>query len=531
MSMPIKNISYKEVTQDKLLQGAKTIADIVGSTLGPMGKNVIIETQYGAITVTKDGITVASHVTLEDPTENMAASIIRQAADKTATLAGDGTTTSTVIAAALVKQALKLVKLGYQPIDIKRAFEQLLHKTRLSLTKKASPVDSEDILKIATISANNDEVIGGLIHSAFEYVGKEGLITLGDSKTGRTEVELVPGVSINKGFASPYFITDSAKGEAVLEKPLIYITDNKLRTLEDVVPILEMAHEQKRSLLILCDSIDGHALQILAVNKLKGTVRVAAVEGPSFGENRAELLKDLAALTSAKILSNNAPNSDFGKHYLGKAEKIIVTKDKTIFVEPVRNEAEIEDRVKIVQEHLANSENAYMTTQYQKRLADLNAKVASINVGAPTETEQKEVKDRVDDALRATSAAVAKGYLLGGGTALLWVAEELQSDNPITQAFTDALKEPLRVIINNAGRNAEAIIEKITDKNDPEYGYNARTLEFDNLKTRGIIDPLLVVEQAVTNAVSAANMLILSDVALTNLDRTPPYSPPAMDYA
>jgi len=534
MLMPAKKIDLQVATQEKLLSGVEQMAKVVGSTLGPMGKNVIIETQYGATTVTKDGVTVAKHLTLEDPTENLAVTIVRQAADRTANLAGDGTTTSTVIAAALVKQAFKLIKLGFQPIEIKRTFEDLLHKVRLNLVKNASPVSSEDILKIATISANNDETIGALIHSAFEYVGKEGLITLGDSKTGKTEVELVPGASVNKGYASPYFITDAAKGEAILEKPLIYITDNKLRTLEDVVPVLEAAHESKRPVLIICDSIDGHALQILAVNKIKGIVRVAAIEGPSFGENRAELLKDLAAITSSKILSNDTANTDFGPHYLGSAEKVVVSKERTVFVEPKKDNARVEERIALIKEQLNNvPDNPYLTSQYQKRLADLAAKVATINVGAATETEQKEVKDRVDDALRATSAAVAKGYLVGGGLALLWAAQELtkKDPTPIVNAFVDGLTEPLRLIIKNSGKTAEAIIERILEKDEPDFGFNAKTQEFDNLRDRGIIDPLLVVEQAITNAVSAANMLILAEVSLTNVDRTPPYAPPQMDYA
>jgi chaperonin GroEL len=535
---PIKNIVFDSENRSRLLEGVEKINKAVGSTLGPMGRNVIIETPYGATTVTKDGVTVAKHIALEDPIENLAVSIIKQAASRTAITAGDGTTTSTVIASSLVRKAFNLISLGTPPIEIKKEFESLLHKVRLQLTKLASPVETEDILKIATISANNDEELGQLIQTAFDYVGREGLITLGESKTGETFVELLPGVSIDRGFVSPVFITDAKKGEAILEKPLVFITDSKLRHVEEVIPILEAAANLRRPLLIIADAIDGQALQLLALNKLRGRIAVAAIEGPSFGENRGELLRDIAALTSAKIFSTNDASRalDIDESFFGSTEKVIISKDKTMFIQPNRNEIQIQERSAILKNKISlETENPYMLSQYQKRLADLTAKVASINVGAPTETEQREKKDRVEDALRATSAAVAKGYLIGGGTTLIKVSMSLPKDTPTQKAFAEALEEPFRVIVENAGKNSEVLLTKLKEEllidKKEDYGFNARTMEFGNLKEQGVIDPALVVEQVVANAVSAAGMLILSNTSLVNVDRTPPYSPPQVDYA
>jgi chaperonin GroEL len=532
---PIKQITFNEETREKMLKGVEKIAKAVGSTLGPMGRNVVIETPYGATTVTKDGVTVAKHIELQDPFENLAVSILKQAASKTATSAGDGTTTSTVIAAALVKNAHKLISLGTQPIEIKRVFEDLRHKTLLYLTKHSTEVSKEDIQKIATISANNDEEIGSMIKTAYDYVGRQGLISLGESKTGATYLDLLPGIAIQRGYASPYFITNAAKGEVELENPLVFITDNKLRHTDEVIPILEYAASKRRPLLIIADAIDGQALQLLVINKIQQRINVAAIEAPSFGDNRAEILKDLSALTSAKIFSSSDASRatlDVSASNFGSVEKVTISKDKTVFISPTSDPAAVQERVSFIRNKMEqDSDNPYLLQQYQKRLADLTAKAAIINVGAPTETELKEIKDRVEDALKATSAAVSEGYLTGGGTALLWASEFLPSDTVIHQAFKDALKEPLKVIAYNAGKTPEVILEQTLNLNDPDKGFNAYRLEFTNLREAGVIDPTEVVSQAVKNAVSAANMIILSDTAMTNLDRTPPYTPPSPEYA
>lgn len=532
---PIKNITFGEETRQKMLAGVLTLAEAVGSTLGPMGKNVVIETPYGATTVTKDGVTVAKHIDLDDPVENLGAQILKQAASRTATLAGDGTTTATVIAAALVKGAHKLISAGVQPIEIKRRFEQLSLDTQVKIRAEAKEVNLDKIKEIATISANNDEELGEIIQQAYEYVGAQGLISLTESKTGITHLELLPGVSVDRGFASPFFVNNSVKGEVQLDNALVFITDGKLRHTQEVVPLLEIAVKANRPLLIIADEIDGQALQLLVINKMRGVVPVAAITAPSYGENRSDLLKDLAALTSATVLSTSesARVEDAKLSQMGSVERIIISKYKTMFISPKRDEARIEDRVKDAQSKLTGEGDHFLEKQVQKRIADLTAKVALLHVGAATETELKERKDRVDDALRATAAAVQKGYLVGGGTALARIAHSIKQTSPlIDPIFVKALQQPLLTIADNAGEPSEVILAKTLESKKEAWGFNAKTLLFGNLLEQGVIDPALVVEQAVVNAVSAANMIILSSTSLTNKDRTPPYNPGNLeDYA
>jgi chaperonin GroEL len=394
---PVKQVTFKEETREKLLKGVEKISNAVGSTLGPMGKNVIIETPYGATTVTKDGVTVAKHIALEDPFENLAVDILKQAASKTATVAGDGTTTSTVIASALVKEAFKLISIGYQPIEIKKTFEELKHQTILQLTKLSTgELKPQDIYDVATISANNDPDIGSFILEAYNYVGTDGLVSMGESKTGSTYLETVPGVSLTKGYASPYFITDSAKGEAILENPLIFITDNKLRHTDEVIPILEYAAANRKPLLIIADSIDGQALQLLIINKLQQRISVVAIEAPSYGENRSEILKDLEAITNCKIFTTSDASRatlDVLPYNFGRAEKVVVSKDKTVFINPDKNPSKIEERVELINARMKSDyDNPYLLQQYQKRLADLKAKVAIINVGSSNRNRIKREK-------------------------------------------------------------------------------------------------------------------------------------------
>jgi chaperonin GroEL len=530
--MVIKNIAFSEETRLKMLEGVQILAKAVGSTLGPMGQNVVIETPYGATTVTKDGVTVAKHIDLSDPIQNLGAQILKQAAARTAHLAGDGTTTATVIAAALVKGAHKLISAGVQPIEIKRRFEQLSLETQAAIQLQSKEVNLEKIQEIATISANNDEELGKLIQEAYEYVGAQGLITVAESRTGLTSLELLPGVSIDRGYASPYFVNNAAKGEVHFDNALVFITDSKLRHTQHVVPLLEIAIASGRPLLIIADEIDGQALQMLVINKMRGAVPVAAIAAPSYGENRSELLKDLAALTSAKIISLSEASrvEDTRKEDMGSAEKIVISKNKTMFISPKRDEDRISARVEEAKTKLTGEGDHYLEKQIQKRIADLTAKVAVLHVGAPTETELKERKDRIDDALRATAAAVQKGYLIGGGTALARIASGMEINSPlIDPIFIRALQQPLMTIAENAGQPAEVILDKVLNHKDLESGFNAKTLTMGNLISEGVIDPALVVEQAVVNAVSAANMIILSSTSLTNQDRTPPYNPGNLD--
>lgn len=530
-----KNITHDRQTREKMLQGIQSLAQVVGSTLGPMGRNVVIETPYGATTVTKDGVTVAKHFDVADPVENLGVQILKQAAARTASLAGDGTTTATVIAAALVEEANKLISAGVAPISIKRALDSLLKQALSILHDQSQAVDEEKIRQIATISANNDEEIGELISKAYQIVGPQGLITLEDSKTGLTTLDYTEGISIEKGYASPFFVTDHAKGEAVLEDPLVFITDQKLRYAPEIVPLLEIAATSSRPLLIIADEIEGQALQVCIVNKMRGLISVAAITAPSFGESRLEQLKDIAALTSATIYSKSDASriEQVSKKDLGSAQRIIVSKSKTILVEPSRNQELVSKRADEIRSLLTGENDQYLQQRLQRRLADLTAKVAVIKVGAPTETELKEKKDRVDDALRATACALQKGFLPGGGTALAKISTLLTSTDPlIDHVFLKAICQPLMRIAQNAGESSEVVLDTIKKASSPTFGFNAYTGEYTDMVDSGIIDPTIVVEQALSNAVSAASMVILSSSSLTNTDRKPPYSPGDIeDYA
>jgi len=530
-----KEIYLEKETREKMLAGVEILAHAVGSTLGPMGSNVVIETPYGATTVTKDGVTVAKHIDLDDPVENLGAQILKQAAARSAALAGDGTTSSTVIAASLVRSAHKLITAGVKPIDIKRRLEALLLETLSLIRQQSKAVEQDKIKEIATIAANNDEEIGELIQTAYDHVGSEGLITLEDSRTGFTELKMEQGVAIDKGFVSPYFITDSAKGECVLENPLIFITDAKLRGQDEIAYLMNLAASQGRPLLVIADETDSMALQTLIINKVRSTLQSCAVNAPSFGDNRLELLKDLAALTSATFVTSRsgARIEDTPLTSFGTADKVIITKTKTVFVNPQHNTEEVKNRAEEIKTHLTNENDNYLRTRLQKRLADLTAKVAVLSVGGATETELKERKDRVDDALRATACAIQKGYLIGGGAALARISTLLKLENPlIDPIFVEALTSPLKLIASNAGMSGDVVLERTLRDKDLDTGYNARTNKYTNLLTDGVIDPTLVVEQSIVNAVSAASMILLSATAVTNKDRKPPFSPGNMeDYA
>lgn len=515
-----------------LLEGVNTIANAVGSTLGPLGRNVIIETPYGATTVTKDGVTVAQQIALEDPTQNLAVQIIKQASERTASIAGDGTTTATVLAQKMYSEALKLIQSGTPPVLIKNAFESYATKILEAIKEHSHTVSSsQDVYQIALISANSDPLIASLITKAIDYVTKDGSITLEESKTGESYVDLVDGTSIARPFASPYFITNPDKATAELEEPLVLITDRKLRYNQELIPVLKLAASNSRSLLIIADDIEGQALQTLIINHLNKNIKVIAVRAPSYGENRMEILKDLAALTSSTIISELAGLrlEDVTAEHLGTASKVISSKSETILVDSLRDPEQIEARVSSIKEQLKEHQpDSYFYKQLQTRLAKLTAKVAVLYVGAPTETEIKERKARVDDALRATSAALQTGYVVGGGTLLAKLSTTLPNDFT-AQAYASALKEPLRRIAQNAGKTPELVLAKVLENPQIQFGYNALTDSYTDLIEDKVIDPTLVVSQALLSATSAANMLILSSTALYNIDRTPPYSPGSLD--
>jgi len=527
--MARKVISGQEL-QDGLSRGVDILADAVGSTLGPLGRNAIIETPYGATTVTKDGVTVAELIDLEDPIENLAAQILKQAAQRTAKVAGDGTTSATIIAQTLYQEARKLITSGVAPIHIKQSFERFLTQVIPLIRDKSLEVSTkEDIYQIALISANNDAHIASLIAQAMEYVGKDGTITLEESKTGTTEVTLVDGYAFERPYASPYFVTNPAKGEVELDNPLIFITDKKLRYTQEIIPILELAHANSRPLLIIADDIEGQVLQTLAINKISGTIKVSACRAPSYGENRLQVLQDIAAHTSATVISESSGQriEDTTFEQLGEAAKVRSTRNETIIIDGAKDEARTEERAEQIRLALKDyTGDSYYHKQLQTRLSKLTAKVAILHVGAATETELKEKKARVDDALRATTCAVQKGYVVGGGTLLAKLSKQFANENDIiSTVFARALSAPLRRIAQNAGTSPDLVLAKVLEEKNEFYGYNALTNEYTDLIVAGIIDPTLVVEQALLNAVSAANMLILSATGIYNIDRTPPYSP------
>lgn len=510
-------VTFNPEAREKLTEGVNILGDAVGVTLGPKGRNVVIDT-YGVPAVTKDGVTVARSIILEDPVLNLGAQIINQSAAKTARNAGDGTTSATVIAQELVNGATELVKAGTSPIDIKRQYESLLELIVTRILENSTAVEQDKIRDIATISANNDRYIGDLIADAFAKVGKEGVLTVEDSRTNDTYIRVVDGASIDRGYASPYFITDSSKMEAVFEEALIFVTDKKIRTAQEIIPILEQCLKAARPLVIIADEVEAQALALLIVNKVRNNLPVVAVRAPAYGERRGEILKDLAILTGAELISDakGLRLEDTKLAHLGTAKKVIVTQDETVFVEAGGNQEAIAARAEEVKAKLAHAEHEYEIEKITERLARLIAKIAVLYVGAATETEMKEKKDRVDDAIRATRAAIAQGYVIGGGMALYNASKDLRTEgeDSIMKTFIRGVQAPARKIITNAGIDADHMLDQLDALKDLTKGFNASNGKVEDLEKSGVIDPTLVVLEAVTNAVSAANMIILSEVTI-----------------
>lgn len=516
-----RTVTFSPDAREKLIEGVNILADAVGATLGPKGRNVVIDT-YGVPTVTKDGVTVAREVKLQERIPDLGAHIIKQAAQKTATKAGDGTTSSTVVAQALVNEGYSLIKNDVSPIEIKRKYEELLTKSLEIINSQAKPVTSENIKQIATISANNDSHIGELIHKGFEFVGTEGMIAVEDSKTGETYVDTIEGAQLNVGWLSPYFVTDPTKMECIYEKPLILITDKKVRSTQELVPALEIAARMSKPLVIIADELEAQAFSLLIVNKVRTGFPVVALRAPAFGERRLEILKDLCVLTNAELISDAKALrlEDIRPEYLGTCDKIVITKEDTLIMKPHSNPDKLEQRILEVQNLLSDPTlGQYVTEKLNERLSNLTGKIAVLHAGAATETEVKEKKDRIDDALRATKAAIAKGYVEGGGLALWKVAERLSLESsPILEAYLKALKSPYKLIQKNANINNIPPLDEYT-------AINCLTGEMVNYEEAGIIDPALVVTESLTNAVSAANMILLSEVTIS--DETPKYDPRA----
>jgi chaperonin GroEL len=518
-----KLIVYNTEARAGLKSGVDKLADAVKVTLGPKGRNVIIEKKFGAPTVTKDGVTVAKEIELEDPVENMGAQMVREVASKTSDVAGDGTTTATVLAQAIFREGLKNVTAGANPMDLKRGIDFAVTKVVEYLKSISKDVEGRnEIAQVGAISANNDKSIGDLIADAMEKVGKDGVITVEEAKGTETSLEVVEGMQFDRGYLSPYFVTDAESMEAVLEDPYILIHDKKISSMKDLLPILEKVAQQGRALLIIAEEVEGEALATLVVNKIRGTLKVCAVKAPGFGDRRKAMLEDIAVLTNGTVISEERgfklENATIS--YLGTAKKVVVDKDNTTIVEGSGKPEEIKKRINEIKAQIEKTTSDYDKEKLQERLAKLSGGVAVLKIGASTEVEMKEKKARVEDALHATRAAVEEGIVAGGGVALVRaipVLEKLEGQNEDQttgiRIVQKALEEPLRQIVNNAGLEGSVVLQKVKEGKD-DYGFNAATEQFENLIKAGVIDPTKVTRTALENAASVSSLLITTEAVV-----------------
>ena len=532
-----KRIEFDLDARDGIKRGVDALANAVKVTLGPKGRNVIIGKAFGAPQVTKDGVTVAKEIELEEPLENMGAQMVKEVASKTNDLAGDGTTTATVLAQAIVKEGLKNVAAGANPLDLKRGIDKSVEAIVASLQKQSAAVgdSSEKIHQVASISANNDPTIGGLITQAFEKVGKEGVITVEEAKGTDTYVDVVEGMQFDRGYLSPYFVTDSEKMEADLETPYILLYDKKISTMKDILPILEPVSQTGKPLLIIAEDVDGEALATLVVNKLRGALKIAAVKAPGFGDRRKAMLEDLAILTGGTVISEERgftlENTTI--EMLGTAESVTIDKDNTTVVNGSGSSDDIQARVNQIKSQIETTTSDYDKEKLQERLAKLSGGVAVLYVGAPSEVEMKEKKDRVDDALHATRAAVEEGIVAGGGVALLNAKKALDKlkvenadETTGIQIISKAVEAPLRIIVENSGGEGSVVISKVSE-GDNNFGYNAKDGSYVDMLKEGIIDPKKVARVALENAASVAGMILTTECALVDIkEDAPPAGPP-----
>ncbi len=521
--MAAKEVRFDEIARNSILKGVNTLADAVKVTLGPRGRNVVIEKSWGSPTVTKDGVTVAKEIELEDKFENMGAQMVKEVASKTSDIAGDGTTTATVLAQALFREGLKMVAAGHDPMEIKRGIDQAVIKAVEAIQKLSkSTKGEEEIAQVGAISANGDEEIGRLIAEAMSKVGKEGVITVEENKANTTELDVVEGMQFDRGYLSPYFVTDQERMEVQLENCFVLLHEKKISTMKDLLPILEQVAKQGRSLLIIAEDVDGEALATLVVNKLRGTLQVAAVKAPGFGDRRKEMLKDIAVLTGGKALTEDLGEKleNLNIKDLGTAKQVRIDKDNTTIVDGGGKKADIQARVKQIRAQIEETTSDYDREKLQERLAKLVGGVAVIKVGAATEVEMKEKKDRVDDALHATRAAVEEGIVPGGGVALIRAQKALEKFEAGTseQQFgvrlvARALEEPLRQIVQNAGAEPSVVVNEVKN-GKTNFGWNARTIEYTDLVAAGVIDPTKVVRTALENAASVAGMMLTTEAMI-----------------
>ena len=532
-----KKIEFDIEAREGIKRGVDALANAVKVTLGPKGRNVIIGKSFGAPQVSKDGVTVAKEIELKDNLENMGAQMLKEVASKTNDLAGDGTTTATILAQSIVNEGLKNVAAGANPMDLKRGIDKAVTSVVQDLEKQSVEIGSasDKILQVASISANNDLAIGTLITEAFEKVGKEGVITVEEAKGTETYVDVVEGMQFDRGYISPYFVTDSEKMEADLETPQILITDKKISVMKDLLPILEPVAQSGKPLLIIAEDIDGEALATLVVNKLRGSLKIAAVKAPGFGDRRKAMLEDIAILTGGTVISEergfNLESATLDM--LGTAEKVTIDKDNTTIVNGSGKSKDIKDRVNQIKAQIESTTSDYDKEKLQERLAKLSGGVAVLYVGAPSEVEMKEKKDRVDDALHATRAAIEEGIVAGGGVALLNSGSEfdkIKSSNSDEatgiQIINKAIEAPLRIIVENSGEEGSVVMSKVLEGNK-NFGYDAKEGKFVDMLKNGIIDPKKVVRVALENAASVAGMILTTECALVDIkEETPPQMPP-----
>ena len=530
-----KEIKFNTDVRAAMKEGADALADAVKVTLGPKGRNVVIAKKFGAPQITKDGVTVAKEVELEDQFQNMGAQMVKEVASKTNDQAGDGTTTATVLAQAILGVGLKNVAAGANPMDLKRGIDKAVAAVVENLKKQSQPVgeDYSKVEQVGTVSANNDAQIGKLIADAMAKVKKDGVITVEEAKGTETEVKVVEGMQFDRGYISPYFMTNGDKMEAVLDDAYILLTDKKISNMEDLMPVLEPVAREGRSLLIIAEDVEGQALTTLVVNRLRGTLKVAAVKAPGFGDRRKEMLQDIATLTGAVVISEERGFTlqNANVQMLGKAEKVTITKENTTIVGGAGNQADIKDRADQIRAQIETTKSDYDREKLQERLGKLAGGVAVIYVGATTEVEMKEKKDRVDDALNATRAAVEEGYLPGGGVAYIRAAEALkglkgdnEDETTGIRIIERAIEEPLRQIVENAGLEASVVVNKVREGKG-DFGYNARTDEFVNMYAAGVIDPTKVARVALENAASVAGMLLTTECGIVDIPEPAPAAP------
>ncbi len=530
-----KEIKFDVDVRSRMKEGADALANAVKVTLGPKGRNVVIDKKFGAPQVTKDGVTVAKAVELEDSFANMGAQMVKEVASKTNDQAGDGTTTATVLAQSIINVGIKNVTAGANPMDLKRGIDKAVAAVVENLKKQSQNVgdDYSKVEQVGTVSANNDAFIGKLIADAMSKVKKNGVITVEEAKGTETEVKVVEGMQFDRGYISPYFMTDGEKMEALLDNPFILVTDKKISTMKDLMPILEPVAREGKSLLIIAEEVDGEALTTLVVNKLRGTLKIAAVKAPGFGDRRKEMLQDIAILTGATVISEERGYTleNATPDMLGKAEKVTISKENTTIVGGAGKAAEIEDRVAAIKKQIEITTSDYDREKLQERLGKLAGGVAVLYVGATTEVEMKEKKDRVEDALNATKAAVEEGYLPGGGVAYIRATEALaglkgDNDDETTgiHIVARAIEEPLRQIAENAGVDGSVIVQKIKEGKG-DFGFNARTGEYVKMYEAGVIDPTKVARVALENAASVAGMFLTTECGIVDIPEKEPAAP------